>query len=96
MPYPMNDVIVVLPGIMGSTLADKDGKLVWAPSAGAVMSAITTFGRHIQALTLPPDIGDQHPGDGVTPVALMPDLHLLPGIWTANIGYEVLLKWLRH
>lgn len=96
MAYRMNDVIVVLPGIMGSTLADKDGTLVWAPSAGAVMSAITTFGRHIQALTLPPGIGDQHPGDGVTPVALMPDLHLLPGIWSANIGYEALLNWLRR
>lgn len=32
----MRDMVVVLPGIMGSTLA-KDGSLVWAPSAGAVL-----------------------------------------------------------
>ena len=90
----MRDLIVVLPGIMGSTL-EKDGKLVWAPSAGAVLGAITSFGRSLQALTLPDRIGDDHPDDGVRSVDLMPDLHILPGIWTANIGYEALLHWLR-
>ena len=90
----IRDVIVVLPGIMGSTLS-KDGKLVWAPSAGALLNTITTFGRSISDLTLPQGIGDDHPNDGVEPIALMPDLHLLPGIWTSNIGYDVLLNWLR-
>ena len=90
----IKDVVVVLPGIMGSTLA-KDGKLVWAPSAGSVLRAITAFGRSIKELTLPQGIGDSHPGDGVEPVSLMPDLHLLPGIWCAHIGYAELLNWLR-
>ncbi len=88
-----NDLVVVLPGIMGSTLA-KEGELVWAPSAGAVLRAIATFGRSIKGMTLPAGIGDDHPGDGVEPVALMPDLHILPGIWTAHVGYGELLKWL--
>jgi pimeloyl-ACP methyl ester carboxylesterase len=30
----------------------------------------------------------------VEPLALMPDLHLLPGLWSANIGYSRLLDWL--
>jgi len=93
-PHKINDVVVVLPGIMGSTLA-RNGSLVWAPSGGAVLSAIATFGRSIQVLTLPAGIGDAHPGDGVEPVALMPDLHMIPGIWSANIGYGVLLDWLQ-
>lgn len=90
----VTDVVVVLPGIMGSTLA-KDGRLVWAPSAGAVLHAIRTFGRSVQAFALPAGIGDEHPADGVEPVALMPDLHVLPGVWTANIGYGKLCAFLR-
>ncbi len=90
----IHDLVVVLPGIMGSTLA-RDGKLVWAPSAGSILTAIATFGDSIRELRLPADVGDEHPGDHVEPMALMPDLHLLPGIWSANIGYGKLLKWLR-
>ena len=84
---------MVLPGILGSTLA-RDGQEAWAPSAGVVWQAIRSFGASIQSLTLPTDLGDDHPGDGVEPLALMPDLHLLPGLWSANIGYSRLLDWL--
>jgi len=89
----INDLVVVLPGIMGSTLARK-GRLIWAPSAGSVLNAIATFGGSVRELTLPADIGDEHPRDDVEPLTLMPDLHLLPGIWSANIGYGKLLDWL--
>jgi Lecithin:cholesterol acyltransferase len=88
------DVVVVLPGIMGSQLR-QDGRLVWGPSAGAAVRAVTTFGRSVRRLQLPYGIGDDHPRDGVEPAGLMPDLHLLPGIWTAVKGYDVLLKRLR-
>jgi pimeloyl-ACP methyl ester carboxylesterase len=91
----IRDVVVVLPGIMGSTLAKK-GKMVWAPSAGSVLKAIAIFGRSIKEMALPQGIGDNHPGDGVEPIALMPDLHLLPGIWSVNLGYDGLLDFLRH
>ena len=89
-----NDLVVVLPGILGSTLR-QDGHLVWAPSGGSVLRAIGTFGRSIRRLELPAEIGDDHPFDGVEPVGLMPDLHILPGIWTAVKGYDVLLDRLR-
>lgn len=86
-----NDLIVVLPGIMGSTLA-VDGRPVWEPSAGAALRAIGTLGGSLSGLALPDGIGDEHPDDGVEPVALMPDLHVIPGIWTPIQGYSGLLK----
>jgi pimeloyl-ACP methyl ester carboxylesterase len=88
------DLVAVVPGILGSTLR-QDGHLVWAPSAGAALRAIATFGASIQRLQLPGGIGDQHPHDGVESAGLMPDLHVLPGIWTPVKGYDVLLKRLR-
>lgn len=88
------DLVAVLPGIMGSTLA-KDGKLMWAPSAGAALRAVATLGRSLKQLTLPAGIADAHPGDGVEPVALMPDLHVVPGLWAPVTGYDVLVRRLR-
>ena len=88
------DLVVVLPGILGSTLR-QDGHLVWAPSAGSALRAIATFGASVKRLKLPEGIGDDHPGDGVEPVSLMPDLHILPGIWTAVKGYDTLTARLR-
>jgi pimeloyl-ACP methyl ester carboxylesterase len=78
---------------MGSTLS-RDGALVWGPSAGAALRAVRTFGGSIKQLRLPDGVGDEHPGDRVEPVAVMPDLHVLPGLWTVQLGYERLLGWL--
>ncbi|KRF42473.1 hypothetical protein ASH01_16710 [Terrabacter sp. Soil811] len=93
-----NDLVVVLPGITGSTLGVRgdDGSpasenLIWAPSAGAVWKLLTG-GQSILKKVLPEGIGDDHPGDGVEPVALMPDVHVLPGIWTPIRGYDVLVS----
>ena len=44
------DVVILLPGITGSVLANKAGKEVWAPSAGAVWRAVTSIGRSIEGL----------------------------------------------
>jgi len=91
---PPTDLVVVLPGILGSTLR-KDGHLVWAPSKGAALRAIATLGASIRQLTLPDGIADDDPADGVQPAALMPDLHVLPGIWTPLKGYDRLITRLR-
>jgi pimeloyl-ACP methyl ester carboxylesterase len=91
---PPTDVVVVLPGILGSTLR-QDGHLVWAPSAGSALRAIATFGASVKRLQLPAGIGDEYPDDGVEPAGLMPDLHVLPGIWTPVKGYDPLLARLR-
>ncbi|NKE63209.1 hypothetical protein FXN61_43395 [Lentzea sp. PSKA42] len=83
----MSDLVVVLPGILGSTLRDKEG-MVWEVSGRAALRAVLTLGRHLQRLRLPSGIGDEHPGDGIEPVALMADLHVIPGIWTPLKGYD--------
>jgi len=88
------DLVVVLPGIMGSQLMRK-GKPVWGPSAGSVIQAVTSFGQSLQELQLRDGIGDDHPQDGVEPAGLMPELQVLPGIWTPVKGYDKLMNRLR-
>jgi pimeloyl-ACP methyl ester carboxylesterase len=88
------DLVVVLPGIMGSVLTRR-GRDVWAPSRGALVAAVRTFGGSVDDLRLPAGIGDEHPADGITATALMPDLHAIPGIWTPVKGYTDLLAHLR-
>ncbi|MFI6770609.1 esterase/lipase family protein [Streptomyces sp. NPDC050355] len=92
----VDDLVVVLPGILGSRLLDADGKEVWGPSGGAVWRAIHTFGRSVKALTLPSDLGDGPPGDGVRAHGVMPTLHALPGVGPVVDGYTGLLDWLER
>ncbi|MGW4207410.1 esterase/lipase family protein [Lentzea sp. NPDC004789] len=87
----MNQLVVVVPGILGSTLADAGG-MVWEVSGRAALRAVLTLGRSLQRLRLPAGIGDEHPGDGVEAVALMADLHVIPGIWTPLKGYDRVTK----
>ena len=85
---PMPDVIILLPGITGSVLK-KDGKTVWGYSARSIGKALFSGGRAwVKALALPdddPEVEDL--GDGVVADSLMPDLHLLPGLWKID-GYS--------
>ncbi|KVH72214.1 hypothetical protein WJ41_13865 [Burkholderia ubonensis] len=84
----MTDLIVLLPGIIGSVLK-KHGKVVWGYSAATIAGALSSGGDSLrEALALPhddPDVDDL--GDGVTADALMPDLHLIPGLWKID-GYS--------
>jgi pimeloyl-ACP methyl ester carboxylesterase len=83
----MPDIMVLLPGITGSVLK-KNGKVAWGFSAGTIGKALFTRGGSMEsALAMPhddPAVDDL--GDGVVADALMPDLHLLPGIWKID-GY---------
>lgn len=88
------DLVVVVPGILGSTLADADGHEVWAASGKALVRGIRTLGKSVKRLTLPAGLGDEHPGDGVRPTGLMSDVHALPGVWKPVDGYSSLLNWL--
>lgn len=85
---PMPDVVVLLPGITGSVLK-KDGRVMWGFSGGTVAGSIFSRGGNLRrALTLAqdsPEVDDL--GDGVTADALIPDLHLLPGLWKID-GYS--------
>jgi pimeloyl-ACP methyl ester carboxylesterase len=87
MNEPIKDVVVLLPGIMGSVL-QRDGEHVWAFSKGAVVKGLFSRGGSIKKLKLdedPHDVDDL--GDGVTAPRLMPDLHAIPGFWKID-GYE--------
>jgi pimeloyl-ACP methyl ester carboxylesterase len=90
--YEMRDVVVLLPGITGSVLR-KNGKVVWGYSAGTIGRTLATLGDSLERdLALPdddPDIDDL--GDGIVADALMPDLHLLPGLWKID-GYGKIVK----
>ena len=83
---PLGDVVVLLPGILGSVLR-RDGHDVWAPSGGAVWRALRSLGRSLHDLELGadnPQVDDL--GDGVTATRLVPDVHLVPGLWGID-GY---------
>jgi pimeloyl-ACP methyl ester carboxylesterase len=84
---PMGDVVVLLPGILGSVL-ERDGQEVWAMSPGAAWRAILSLGHSVNDLELhgdDPTVDDL--GDGVTAPRLQPDLHLIPGLWSID-GYS--------
>lgn len=70
------DLVVLLPGITGSVLANARGKEVWSPSAGAIWRAIVSLGGSIEDLELAPD-GDPR---GVTAPRLVPDVTIVPGL----------------
>lgn len=96
MKHPLNDLVVVLPGIMGSTLRDRDGHEVWGTSLGSVVKGVLTRGKAIKRLELPVGIGDDPAPDGVVAGSLMPDIHVIPGIWSVSIGYEAMIRWFRE
>lgn len=91
----MPDVIVLLPGITGSVLK-KNGKVVWGFSAATIGKALFPLGASLEKeLALPhddPTVDDL--GDGIVADALMPDLHLLPGIWKID-GYTKITEAIR-
>lgn len=89
----IRDVVVVVPGIMGSELVDADGRPLWAVSPGGLVRAIRALSG--DRLTLPPDIGDGPAPDGVRATRPIGSLHLIPGLWSPVTGYDVLLDFLR-
>ena len=91
-PQPMRDVIVVIPGILGSVLV-KGGREVWGGSAKSAVGNIVTFGRALKELKLEPGIGHGDPKDGVSSPRVMPRLGMIPTFWKLD-GYGKLTEWL--
>jgi pimeloyl-ACP methyl ester carboxylesterase len=100
-----HDIYVLVPGILGSVL-QKDGKDVFALTAGAGFRALFSGGRSITDLQLsepawkPAGPGDEEIrpvpdlGDGVTAGRLAGDAHLIPGLWKVD-GYDEVGEFLR-
>ena len=75
---PMKDIVVILPGIMGSVL-QKDGKDLWDVSGKTISRALNPFGDRLKELKLSgddPNGGDI--GDGIKPARLITDTYLIP------------------
>ena len=76
---PMKDIVIILPGIMGSVL-QKDGKDLWNVSGKTISQAVNPFGNKLSALKLvddDPSGGDIE--DGIKPARLITDTYLIPG-----------------
>jgi hypothetical protein len=86
----MNDVVVLLPGILGSAL-EKDGKTLWDITAGPIGRALFSRGGSIQSLAL---ASDGSTGDGVKATRLLPDAHLVPFLWKID-GYAELSAYIQ-
>jgi hypothetical protein len=85
--HKLGDVVILLPGILGSVL-EREGKEVWGPSPQGLLRALWTLGRSVRDLELHGDpLGD--PQDGVTATRLMPDVHIIPGLWGID-GYSAI------
>jgi hypothetical protein len=85
---PMNDVVVLLPGIMGSVL-ERDGAPVWDVGTGALGRALLTGGGSIRGLALDAAAG----GGPVRATRLLDGVHLVPHFWKID-GYGALAAWL--
>jgi pimeloyl-ACP methyl ester carboxylesterase len=96
----MRDIVILLPGIMGSVL-QKDGHDVWALSGQAVWGALTNLSDTLRSLEM--NVPDPAPdkleamlaanpkslddlGDGIRATRLLQDVHLIPGLWKID-GY---------
>jgi pimeloyl-ACP methyl ester carboxylesterase len=92
----VRDVVVVIPGIMGSELVDSEGRLVWSVTPGMLTRAIRTLGASIRNLALEPGIGDNPPAGPkqMRATRLIGSLHVVPGLWTPITGYDGLLNFL--
>ena len=90
MAKPMKDLIVVLPGIMGSVLSNDDGP-IWQMSGGAAWKFLISGGGSLRDLDLP--IDDPDVNDGVFASGLMQDLHVIPGLLAVD-GYTGLTDML--
>lgn len=93
---PMPDVVVLLPGITGSVL-HRNGRMAWGWSGRSALQALLDGGAAItRELALAgddPQVDDL--GDGVVATKVIPDLHLLPGVWKID-GYTLVADTLRR
>jgi hypothetical protein len=90
----MDDLLIILPGILGSTLS-LDGKEIWGLGSGLIAASLVSFGRNFERLVLPDGVGDEDPGDGVVPTGLMPSAQIIPGFWNLVNGYTELSHFLK-
>lgn len=91
---PRKDLVIVVPGIMGTVL--KHGDIpVWDTSAATLVRDLRRFADFTERLRLPPGLGDHAP-DPPSVLAtggLIGGWHLWPGMWIGG-GYHTFVQWL--
>lgn len=91
---PVKDMIIVVPGIMGSIL-EKKGQPVWAPSLGAVWRLLRHADFKFKALELKDDDPERDElDDGIQATRIIKGAQLLPGFWK-DLGYAPLSRQLK-
>jgi pimeloyl-ACP methyl ester carboxylesterase len=86
-PFP--DIVVVIPGLIGSVLS-KDGKALWGTSPGALWRVIA--GSALEQLEVGgADNEDDDLGDGIKATALVDNIEIVPGLWKHG-GYSRLAE----
>ena len=89
----IRDVVIIVPGIMGSELVDRRGQPLWSVAPGHLPAAIRALAAN--RLALPRELGDEAAPDGVRATRLIDSLHVVPGLWSPVTGYDGLLRFLR-
>jgi pimeloyl-ACP methyl ester carboxylesterase len=91
----LRDMIVILPGIMGSVL-QKDEKDLWAISGQAASQAVKTLGGSFQELKLQgDDLDAEYLDDGIKAVRLVEDAHIIPGFIKVD-GYTMTKRLIKE
>lgn len=92
---PMRDMIVVLPGITGSVLADEDGHEIWNASCGAVWSYCRSLGKSLDKLIIAPHHpGEPTPAGSIRATTLVQGIHGICGLGRID-GYGTLSSMIR-
>lgn len=86
----MDDVVILLPGIMGSAI-EKNGGPIWDASLAAGGRLLWTMGKSLDALALN---SDSDTGTDARATRLIPDVHMIPFFWKID-GYSGLSQYIQ-
>jgi pimeloyl-ACP methyl ester carboxylesterase len=90
----MHDLVIVLPGILGSVL-EKDGREIWEVSGRAIWEVIRDSGSLLNELTMIRESDGASFDDGVHATRLVSGFHGIFGLWKID-GYDLLNKLIRE
>ena len=95
----LEDLVVVVPGILGSNLARIDASgpshEIWGTALATMLRNVVTFGKRIQGLAIKSGDHPDEPGDGIVATGLISDFRLIPG-FVGIAGYDGLISRLRN
>lgn len=83
------DLVIVIPGLIGSVL-EKDGKAIWGYTLGAAWRVVAGGALDLLQLKGADDERDDL-GDGIKATGLISDVQLIPGLWKLE-GYSILAE----